>query len=593
MSGYIPEEIIERVRESADITQIISQFVKLKRRGQNFIGLCPFHQEKTPSFTVSPGKQIFHCFGCGQGGNVFSFMMEHEKMTFPEAVRHLATKSGIEVPEQAGAGRNREETEKLQFALSLAQDYFASTLREDKYRKVYHDYLQGARKISAKTIEEFSLGLSPESSGAFVKHAQSKGLTPEILIKAGLAGRGDRDNDYYDRFRRRLMFPIHNLSDKTIAFGGRALRKEENAKYINSPETPLYSKSAVLYGLNMTRDAIREAGSVIIVEGYFDVISLWQVGVKNVVASSGTAFTNQQGRLLKRFADKAYLFFDADSAGVKAAIRSVDALYNSGVEVMVISAPEGEDPDSMSQQGPEAIQKLLTSADRYLQFRLRRFDSANAGLVERNEFIGDLAAVAARISDPALKALFIAEAAEGVGVSADLFAGKSAKAPAYQDPNEPDQAKPRKSGASLSEDDWGARGARTIEAEMLSLLLSFPTLIDQASERIGAENFKSPRLKELFTEMTEYFAHGSDASLFVGSLEDAQLRETASLLLTRRWENESPGTTLSDYLDKIISISETRPNINALKLKLKAAESAGNSAETERLTEELMRHLSH
>lgn len=590
MSGYIPEEVIERVRESSDIIQIVSQFVKLKRRGQNFIGLCPFHQEKTPSFTVSPSKQIFHCFGCGQGGNVFSFLMEHEKMTFPEAVRHLAQKSGITVPEKPGGGQDREETEKLHFALALAQEFFVGALRESKYSKVYKDYLQDKRRITVDTIERFGLGLSPESGRAFVQLAQSKGIPPDILVKAGLAGRGERQNDYYDRFRRRLMIPIQNLSDKTIAFGGRALSKDEQAKYINSPETPLYNKSAVLYGLNMTRDAIREAGSVIIVEGYFDLISLWQIGVKNVVASSGTAFTNQQGRLLKRFADKAYLFFDADSAGVKAAIRSVDALYNSGVEVMVISAPEGEDPDSVSQRGPEAVNQLVASADRYLQFRLRRFDSANAGLVQRNEFIGDLAAVAARISDPALKALFVSEASEGIGVSAELFAGKSAKTPQYDDDTRP---RARRAGAQLSEDDWGARGVRTIEAEMISLLLTFPSLLDQAAERISAENFKSPRLRELFSEMIQFFASGADASSFVGGLADQQLRETASLLLTRRWESDTPGATLSDYLDKIITISETRPSIDALKTQLKAAESEGDSTEAARITEELMRRLSH
>jgi DNA primase len=454
---------------------------------------------------------------------------------------------------------------------------------------VYNEYLQSKRRITTDTIERFALGLSPESGRDFIAHAQSKGISPDILVKAGLAGRGDRQNDYYDRFRRRLMIPIQNLSDKTIAFGGRALSKDDQAKYINSPETALYNKSAVLYGLNMTRDAIRTAGSVIIVEGYFDLISLWQIGVKNVVASSGTAFTNQQGRLLKRFADKAYLFFDADSAGVKAAIRSVDALYNSGVEVMVITAPEGEDPDSVSQQGPDAVNKLVESADRYLQFRMRRFDSANAGLVERNEFIGDLATVAARISDPALQALFIAEAAEGVGVNAELFSNKSSRTPQYDEDDRPQG----RSGAQLSEDDWGARGTRTIEAEMISLLLTFPTLLDQAAERISADNFKSPRLRDLFTEMIKYFASGADSSLFVGGLTDSQLRETASLLLTRRWENDAPGATLSDYLDKIITISETRPSIDALKNELKAAESSGNSEEAARITEELMRRLSH
>ncbi len=402
-SGYIPEDIVEQVLTATDIVQLVDGYVKLKRRGVNFIGLCPFHDEKTPSFTVSQEKQIFHCFGCGQGGNAYRFLMEHERMSFPEAARFLADKAGITIPEAAGSGRNPDEMEALYYAHNLALEMFQANLKHERYRSVYVDYLQKSRGLAPETIEHFSLGVAGTSFEDLVKLAQKKGIAPTTLAKAGLASYSSKRNTHFDRFHHRLMIPIQNLSDKVIAFGGRALKKDEQAKYINSPETPLYSKGSTLYGLNLNRDAIRKENCAIVVEGYFDLISLWQVGIKNVVASSGTAFTLQQGRLLARYADTAYLFFDADSAGIKAAIRSVDSLYNAGVEVKVISAPTGEDPDSMARRGAETIKELIKSAERYLQFRFRAFDRAGSGLVERNKLIGELKEISARIGDDSLK----------------------------------------------------------------------------------------------------------------------------------------------------------------------------------------------
>ncbi|HSG99974.1 MAG TPA: DNA primase [candidate division Zixibacteria bacterium] len=583
--GYIPEDIVEKVREATDITEVISGFVKLRRRGRNMIGLCPFHEEKTPSFTVSPDKQIFHCFGCGQGGNVYRFLMEHEKLSFPETVRHLAAKAGVTVPETGGAPRDQDEIDKLYYAHQLAADFFAHTLRQTAHRDVYVDYLQKTRGISEETITHFGLGVAPDSSRAFIEVAQKRGLTPDALIKAGLAGRGER-GDLYDRFRRRLMIPIAALSDKIIAFGGRALRAEEHAKYINSPETPLYSKSNVLYGLNLTRNAIRDSGSVIIVEGYFDLISLWQCGVRNVVASSGTAFTPQQGRLLARFADKAYLFFDADSAGVKAAIRSVDSLYNAGVEVSVVSAPPGEDPDSVARQGADRINELLKSAERYLQFRLRDFKRSGAGLVERNQLIGELGALAGKIADPALRALFTQEAAELLGVDTNIILLKTA-APDTSQPT------PVTSGVrALSEDDWGARGEQTLEAELLSLLLAHPNLITSARQRLAPDLLQSAKLRNLYTHMCERLkATSGDAAGFIGGLDDEQARRTATFLATRRWDTPAPETTLKDYIETILTSVQKRPSISALKDELKAAERAGDSAAAERLTEEILQRL--
>lgn len=596
MSGYIPEEIVEQVRLSCDIAQIIGDYVKLKRRGQNLIGLCPFHQEKTPSFTVSTQKQIYHCFGCGQGGNVYSFLMEHEKMTFPEAVRFLAAKSGITIPESHDRG-DRGDLEKLYWAHDLAAERFRDLLRAPDGDRVYNGYLQNKRGLTAETIDHFGLGLSSANNHDLIELAGKKKLAPKFLVQAGLAGRGQgqgQRDGYYDRFRQRLMFPIQDLSDRIIAFGGRALKAGEPAKYLNSPETPLYSKSSTLYGLNLNREAIKQSKTVIVVEGYFDLISLWQVGVRNVVASSGTAFTQQQGRLLARFAKTAYLFFDADSAGVKAAIRSVGVLFNAGVEVKVISAPAGEDPDSIARKGPEAVAQLVEKAEGYLRFRFKDFNRTGAGLIEQHELIVELAEVARGISDEALRALFVAEAAETLAISPEVFA-QSAKAPApsARVSNDAPESARRNKTPRLSADDWGQRGEKTIEAELISLLLSHPSLTGHAAEKLNTSNFTSPRLSQLFSLMTESFAQtgGVSTSAFIDKLIEPELKSSATFLATRSWFTDTPTATLDDYIDKILVTSEKLPTIAALKQKLKEAETTGDSQQAESLTRELMERL--
>ena len=293
----IPQETIDQIRQASDIAQTIGEYIRLKKRGKNFIALCPFHTEKTPSFTVSPDKQIFYCFGCSKGGNVFTFLMEHENMSFVEAARHLARKANITIQEETIPDFKRDMLERTSFANQVAMDYYKKTLAMPRYKSVLNDYLKGKRKINDDTIESFELGLSGEEWDGLIRYATTKDLSVDDLTAAGLALQSEKTKNYFDRFRQRLMIPIFNLSQKPIAFGGRTLKKGEPAKYIHSPETALYIKSNVLYGLNWTKDAIRKEETAIIVEGYFDVISLWQVGIKNVVASSGTAFSTQQARL--------------------------------------------------------------------------------------------------------------------------------------------------------------------------------------------------------------------------------------------------------------------------------------------------------
>ncbi len=580
MSGYIAEDIIEQVRLATDIVQIVDSFVKLKRRGVNFIGLCPFHDEKTPSFTVSQEKQIFHCFGCGQGGNVFRFLMEHEKMSFPEAVRFLASRANVTIPESSDNKKNRDEVEALYYVHTLALELFQANLKQERYRNVYVDYLQKSRGLKPETIARFMLGVAGTSFDDLIKLTQKKGIAPATLAKAGLAVFSSKRNTHFDRFHHRLMIPIHNLSDKVIAFGGRALKKDEPAKYINSPETPLYSKSATLYGLNLNREAIRKEKCAIIVEGYFDLISLSQVGIENVVASSGTAFTLQQGRLLARYADTAYLFFDADSAGIKAAIRSVDSLYNAGVEVKVISAPAGEDPDSMARMGAEPIRTLIEKAERYLQFRFRSFDRSSAGLVERNKLVNELSEISARIGDESLKALFITEAAEVMQVDRQLFGAKKQAVTTTK----------TATGPQRTEDDWGRRSQATIEAEFVSLLLAQTHLISKAAEKIPVAALTSVKLRNLYEALLA--ACGAEGILntasFIGALEDEALRKTATFLTTssNRWSSETASVALEDFVAELSTKRDHQSSIAGLTARLRAAEEAGDKEEKQAILRE-------
>ncbi|MFH2055851.1 MAG: DNA primase [bacterium] len=407
--AFYGDDIVEQVREATDIVELIQEFLPLKRKGRNYWARCPFHQEKTPSFSVSPDKQIYHCFGCQKGGNVFSFVMEHEKLPFPEALKYLAKRANIQLPE-VGYRRESKEFERLYYAHEVAVDFFAEHLRDSRSTL---QYLR-ERKLTDETITRFRLGYAPDSWEAFIYHAHSKDLSDDDLVKSGLVVQKD-DGGIYDRFRNRLTFTIFNTVQKPIAFGARALSKDESAKYINSPETSLYSKARVLYGLSHSRTEIRKAEEAIVVEGYFDYLSLYQVGVKNVVASSGTAFTQEQAQLLGRSAASVILMFDSDSAGQQAAIRSVDHLFAAGLDVKVVLLPSGEDPDSLARKGGvEAVQEQLLKAKSFVEFSLGTLPDRyeNLSLSMKHKAIKRLSELANMIGEPIKRQLFIQEIAE-------------------------------------------------------------------------------------------------------------------------------------------------------------------------------------
>jgi len=570
----IPQDIIEQVRQATDIVEVIGEFVRLKKRGRNYQALCPFHNEKAPSFSVSPDKQMYYCFGCNKGGNVITFLMEHENMTFVDAVRMLAARAGITIPERRTDSTSKEELEKLHYAHQLAVDYFKTVLHSDKYKESLSKYLHDSRHLSDDTIDFFQLGLSGTEWDGFLNYALKKGLFPADLMKAGLISHSEKNDKYFDRFRQRLMIPIFNLSDKPIAFGARALSKGEMAKYINSPETKLYVKSNILYGLNFTRRFIREHNEVIIVEGYFDLISLYQAGIKNVVASSGTAFTAQQARLLARFADMAYLFFDADSAGEQAAIRSVDTLYDAGMEVLVMIPPSGDDPDKVAvEQGADGINKIKEDARGYLEFRTREVDIKKQGIIGKEKLVKELAELAAKIQDKTRQQLFVAEAAERLQTEVQNFYNLLPKQKVQIKPK--GEVKPPKKISDM-------------ERDLLSLLINYPDHFDLVHEQLAAGDFQSENLRKIFSLMLAVYSANGDivVASMIDLSENTELASEITSLAGIDWQVEDIRLTIKDYIGKLTGHKRERV-IDRLKGELKVAEEKGDTEKSRRLTLEI------
>ena len=363
----------ERVKQQADIVRVVGEYVRLKKSGQNFLGLCPFHQEKTPSFNVHPVKQIYHCFGCGVGGDVFKFVMELDKCTFPEAIRTVAEKCGIAIPRpRERSPEERRENQQRSALVEMHREaaaFFARQLHESAEGKVAYAYLED-RGLNREAMVKFGLGFAPSSGDALLRFLKQK--YPEKLLEvSGLLSR-EQSGRFFDRFRRRIIFPIANESAKVIAFGGRAMG-DEMPKYLNSPETPIYSKSNVLYHLDRAKEALRQNDFGVLVEGYMDAIAVARAGITNVIASCGTSLAEPQIKLLGRFTRRVVVNYDPDTAGQAATERSLTLLLEKEFDVRVLALPAGSDPDKfLKEQGAEAYKKLLLQAPPYLDYLIGR-----------------------------------------------------------------------------------------------------------------------------------------------------------------------------------------------------------------------------
>ena len=365
---FYPDEIIEEVRNQNDIVDVISEYVKLQKKGANYFGLCPFHNEKSPSFSVSPGKQMYYCFGCGEGGNVISFVMKYENYSFIEAVQMLASRAGIELPQVTRSKEEKENADKRSQILTintLAAKFYYYMLKSEKGALAYH-YLRG-RELSDNTITGFGLGYSDKYSDSLYKYMKSKGYKDDILKETGLFT--FEEKGVHDKFWNRVMFPIMDVNNKVIAFGGGRVMGDGKPKYLNSPETKIFDKSRNLYGLNIARTSRK--GYLLICEGYMDVISLHQAGFNNAVAALGTSFTSGHASLIKRYAKEVVLTFDSDGAGIKAALRAIPILREAGLSIKVLSMKPYKDPDEFIKAlGPEAYEERIEKATNYFIFQV-------------------------------------------------------------------------------------------------------------------------------------------------------------------------------------------------------------------------------
>ncbi len=407
----IPEETVERIRQSADILEVINDFVSLKKRGSNYIACCPFHNEKSPSFNVNPTRQIYKCFGCGKAGDAVRFVMDIENIGYGEALRYLAKKYGIEIEEQEQTPEDllrQNERESLLIVLNFAKTFFQETLlTTDEGKSIGLSYFW-ERGFTNPTVEAFELGYTLDQWDALLQEGLRRGHSRDLLEKAGLIltkdGTSGNDRKQFDRFRGRVMFPIHNVSGRVIAFGARILKVDKSQpKYLNSPETPVYHKSQVLYGIFQAKQAIRQEDVCYLTEGYTDVISLHQAGIKNVVASSGTSLTTDQIRLISRFTPNVTILYDGDAAGIKAALRGLDMVLEEGLNLRLLLLPDGEDPDSYVHKiGADAFKSYIGEhAQDFIDFKASRWLSeAGDNPLKRAEGISDVCSSITKIPDP-------------------------------------------------------------------------------------------------------------------------------------------------------------------------------------------------
>ncbi|MGH7570545.1 MAG: DNA primase [Gemmatimonadota bacterium] len=412
----IPDHVVDEIRDRADIVEVIGEVVELKKRGRNFVGLCPFHAEKTPSFTVTPEKQMYYCFGCQAGGNAFTFLMQHEKLEFPDAARVLADRVGVEIPEPAAA-EGPDPHAALYLANRLAAEFYHRRLLEADDGEPARAYLEG-RKIRRETWEMFLLGWAPDSWEALIEEAKRQKVDVETLAEAGLAARSDRTGGWYDRFRGRVCCPIRTVGGKVVALSGRRLDDEE-PKYLNSSDTPVFSKGSMLYNLDLARGPIRRAGAVVVVEGNFDVVGLAQAGFRNVVAPLGTALTQTQARILRRYTRTAYLANDGDPAGERAAFRAADLLLGAGFAVRIVRIAAGMDPDQLVRDGgPAAFEEALEKSEDVIDAKIaliaERVDLSD--VMKKRRAVRRLMESVARVPDPVTRALYVDRVASGLHV---------------------------------------------------------------------------------------------------------------------------------------------------------------------------------
>ena len=568
MSGMIPPEIVEQVRHASDIVDVIGGYVPLKKAGAKFKALSPFQKEKTPSFYVNPQMQIFKCFSSGHGGDVFKFLMLMENMSFPEAVRRLAQRAGIAVPEIDGNfdPKARSQREELLALNAAVAKWWHQLLKSDPAAEPARAYLK-SRDFPESLADEFGLGYAPDSFDATMKWALKAGHSQEALETGRLVGTSERGTKY-DFFRGRLMIPVHNDAGEVVAFSGRLLDPNAKAqKYVNSSETPVFIKSRVLFGLNKSKRPIIEAGSAIVCEGQIDLMRCWQHGIRNVVAPQGTAFTEQQSRILKRIAKEVIVCFDADRAGQNAAQKVIDVALKDDLQVRIARIPQGEDPDSLLRNNPVAVlEEILREAKDYTRHLLDVACEEEDITSPRGRGLvaAKMAGVIAKIPNAVQKETFLLEVARRLGVPRASIEEEMRKAEAQFRRTEQQQRDyPSASASNESPGEPAVEPLPPIEGSpiiesMLSLLLTYPELAPQVSRQLNPAWIEGRGGSEVLLQLLDAHAHDAfeSAEQFMGECDERSRDFLAGLLIekdTTKSFFQAPGRPLSDREKKLFA----------------------------------------
>ena len=530
MKGHISPEKIEEVKRRADIVDLVSEYVTLKKGGRNFLGLCPFHKEKTPSFTVNRDKQIFYCFGCGEGGNVLTFLMKMNNMSFPEAVRHLAGKTGVIIPERILSSEEKERLstrDKIGRINSMAAKYFSENLFTEAGRGA-RAYLR-KRGIQDEASKEFSIGFATDGWRNLKEYFEKVKAPLALVEQAGLViHKTEGGGSYYDRFRGRLIFPIEDVTGNVIAFGGRVLGEGE-PKYLNTPESPVFTKGRNLYGLNHTKEDIRKKGYAILVEGYFDLISLWGAGLRNVVATLGTALTREHVDLIRRYTDEVIALFDPDIAGKKALARSIQLFLSGNVSAQAVVLPDGYDPDQyVRTYGIESLMDIIGRAQSMVDYYIENFIGNVSTVEEKRNALREAVSFIVSIDNISERDLFIKRVSEKLGLNQELLTREVNRA----------IKKPNANPARLSREP--DVDIDTVELTIVHIMLEYPYTISDIVQKNIFDYFMSANLKSLAERLRDSFqregAEGFDGSLFIQTIEDKVTRQK----LLKKIIDESP-----------------------------------------------------
>ena len=596
MDRKIPEEVVEEVRLRSDIVDVIGEYVTLKRKGKNYLGLCPFHSEDTPSFTVTPDKQMFYCFGCNTGGNVFTFLMKRENWTFVETIENLALKNGIVLPEKELSPREKDQQRRKQRWEQIhdwAASYFHEILLQHPEGEPGRVYFS-QRGIDEETIRSFRLGYAPNRWDGLLNALQHKGVKPQELAESGLilerdSGSSGNVAGWYDRFRNRVMFTILDSRQRAIAFGGRVL-DDSVPKYLNSPETELFNKGHNLYGIHRAHQGIREQGFALLVEGYMDVIALQRVGFNNTVASLGTALTRDQAKLLRRYSQRVVICYDTDSAGIQAALRAGEILRDSGLRVDVLTIEGAKDPDEyLNKRGRSDFLKLIDKSKAYVEFKYHTLvkERLPQNAHDKQEVVQKLASDILKVTSPVEREVYerflsyelglTLEAIQREIESKDVNKSKNWRENEYSAHKQDISVKNRdniiRCVSQQTPDLFVDNAVYRAEKTLIRLILEQPNLCNKVSQELGQDFWKVPRFRVVFEKLK---LHGSNSPQIFTEFDDSIQSELAGIVL-EEVDLARIDKLFDDCIRQIKSMREEE-TVEQLQARMAALEKSGDLA---------------